>query len=224
MSAINTIDYRSGTTKLNIALDRPPNFLAKPNSSTYSLQPHHQCTIHLNCEDLDIVHQGYLDAENHGKPSEFPMIEMCMASSLDKTLTENPNHHVASLFTQYTPIKLKDENGNLRPWNAEDKKAYAEKIFNTVERYAPGFKESIVGYDLLTPQDLEDTMGLTGGNIFHGAMSLDQLFLTRPMAKYPGTRTPINGLYVCGSGGHPGGGVMGSCGRLAATDVLADLK
>jgi len=218
MKAINTIDYRSPVTKINVAINKIPNFLAKPNEHEHHVQPHHQCTIHLNCEDLDIVHDAYLEAEVEKIPSRKPMIEMCMASTLDKTLTEDPNHHVVSLFTQYTPIKLGKEQ---RDWTPQDKIDYAEgQIFKTIDRYAPGFSESVVGYECLTPGDLEKELGLTGGNIFHGSMSLDQLFFTRPLAKFPGSVTPIKNLFVCGAGGHPGGGVMGSAGRLAAMQAL----
>lgn len=221
LDAIGTIDYRSPVTKVNIAVDKPPNFLAKPNKHDFELQPHHQSTIHLNCEDLQLAHKAYLDAETECIPSRLPMIEMCMASALDNTLTEKEGHHVISCFTQYTPIQLSDGKGGVREWTAEDKRAYAEdNIFKTIDRYAPGFSDSVVGYDILTPRDLENIMGLTGGNIFHGAMSLDQLFLTRPLAKIPGAETPIKKLYIAGAGGHPGGGVMGSPGKLAAQTVL----
>ena len=190
--------------------------------------PHHQCTIHLNCESLDLVHQGFVQAENNQFYSETPMIEMSIASSLDRTLvpqdTKNP-HHCISMFTQYTPKELKDPiTGEIRPWTKQDKDNYRDKIFDIVESYAPGFKNSVIGEDVLTPQDLEDIIGITGGNIFHGAMGLDQLFVTRPTSKFTGSVTPIKGLYLAGSGAHPGGGVMGSCGRLAALSALKKLN
>jgi len=226
-ASIDSIDYKSPVTKINVAVDKIPNFLAKPNlkGKERECMPHHQCTIHLNCENLDLVHEGYLQAETKGFYSDTPMIEMSIASSLDKTLTpgdkNNEGHHCISLFTQYTPIKLKDpKTGELKKWTKQDKQNYTDKIFNVVESYAPGFKNSVIGYDTLTPQDLEDTIGLTGGNIFHGSMGLDQLFLARPTGKFTGCVTPIEGLYLAGSGAHPGGGVMGSCGRLAAEYAL----
>jgi len=223
-AAIDSIDYKSPVTKINVAVDKIPNFLAKPNKKELECMPHHQCTIHLNCESLDLVHEGYLQAENNGFYSDTPMIEMSIASSLDKTLTANPNHHCISLFTQYTPIKLRDPvTGELRRWTKQDKDNYTNKIFDVIESYAPGFKNSVVGYDTLTPQDLQDEIGLTGGNIFHGAMGLDQLFVTRPTSKFTGSETPIKGLYLAGSGAHPGGGVMGSCGRLAAEYALRNM-
>ena len=130
------------------------------------------------------------------------MIEMTIPSSLDPTLAPT-GHHVCLFFTQFTPYDI--EGG----WTPEATEAYADKIFNTVEEYAPGFKDSIVGKDVLTPPALHETFGLTGGNIFHGAMTLDQVFLTRPVADAKGRAapsTPVTGLFLCGSGAHPGGG------------------
>lgn len=219
---INGIDYKSPVTKINVAVDQIPNFITKPNVKENECMPHHQCTIHLNCESLDLVHDGYMQAEMNGFYSDTPMIEMSIASSLDKTLAPE-GHHCISMFTQYTPIQLKDPvTGELRRWTETDKTAYRGKIFDIVESYAPGFKNSVVGADVLTPQDLEETIGLTGGNIFHGAMGLDQLFITRPTDNFTGCRTPIKNLLLAGSGAHPGGGVMGSCGRLAAEQALRD--
>ncbi len=176
------------------------------------------------------------------------MIEMVIPSSLDNTLAP-PGHHICLFFTQYTPYTLKDG----RKWNEEVKEEYAQLIFDTVERYvpsigsdsnqaascsflfleryAPGFKSSLVGYEVLPPPDLESIFGLTGGNIFHGSMALDQLFLARPVAtrcggggrKCHSPETPLGGLYLCGSGAHPGGGVMGAPGRLAAREALRQM-
>lgn len=103
-------------------------------------------------------------------------------------------------------------------------KSFAERCFSLIDEYAPGFGSSVVGYDLLTPPDLEREFGLTGGNIFHGAMGLDSLFLMRPAKGWSDYRTPLKGLYLCGSGAHPGGGVMGAPGRNAASVVLEDLR
>ena len=141
--------------------------------------------------------------------------------SLDPTIAP-PGKHVCLLFTQYTPYTLK--NGD--SWHDEvTREKYADLIFDTIEEYAPGFKKSIVGKEVLAPPILEQTFGLTGGNIFHGSMALDQLFLTRPVAeKWISPATPLGGLYMCGSGAHPGGGVMGSPGRIAAKSVAKHLK
>ncbi|ETE70927.1 Pyridine nucleotide-disulfide oxidoreductase domain-containing protein 2, partial [Ophiophagus hannah] len=148
-----------------------------------------------------------------------PMIEMCIPSVLDPTLAP-PGCHVISLFTQYTPYLLAGE----KEWDPHDREDYANRVFDSVEAYAPGFKASIIGIDVLTPPDLEKIFGLPGGNIFHGAMSLDQLYFARPVLAYSSYQSPIQGLYLCGSGAHPGGGVMGAVGRNAARVALEDFK
>ncbi|XP_012687708.1 pyridine nucleotide-disulfide oxidoreductase domain-containing protein 2 [Clupea harengus] len=218
IKAVSQIDYTSPVTKINVAVDRLPNFLAVPNTAEGVPGPHHQCSIHLNCESVEVLEEAYRESQQ-GRPSSRPMLEMTIPSVLDASLAP-PGCHVVSFFTQYTPYSL--EGG--RAWNEEDKQNYANTVFDWVEQYAPGFKSSIVGTDILTPQDLERVFGLTGGNIFHGAMSLDQLYLARPLPSMADYRSPISGLYLCGSGGHPGGGVMGSAGWNSALTVLSDMK
>ncbi|KAK4760847.1 hypothetical protein SAY87_005740 [Trapa incisa] len=156
------------------------------------------------------------DALN-GIPSQRPLMEMTIPSSVDKTISP-PGKHVVSLFTQYTPYK--PSNGSWE--DLKYREQYVQRCFSLIDEYAPGFSSSVVGFDLLTPPDLEREMGLTGGNIFHGAMGMDQLFLMRPVKGWSNYRTPIKGLYMCGSGTHPGGGVMGAPGRNAARVVLQD--
>ncbi|KAM9804216.1 pyridine nucleotide-disulfide oxidoreductase domain-containing protein 2 [Neosynchiropus ocellatus] len=214
--AIDQIDYTSPVTKINVAVDKLPNFLAAPTPDGKP-GPHHQCSIHLNCESVEVLTSAYHDAMN-GRPSTRPMLEMTIPSALDPTLAP-PGCHVVLLFTQFTPYHIEG-----REWTEQDKQAYADNVFDWVERYAPGFKKSVVGRDILTPPDLERIFGLTGGNIFHGSMSLDQLYLARPLPSISDYRTPIAGLYLCGSGCHPGGGVMGSPGWNAALTAMADLK
>ncbi|XP_060097839.1 pyridine nucleotide-disulfide oxidoreductase domain-containing protein 2 [Heteronotia binoei] len=215
---LSQFDTRSPVTKINVAVDRLPSFLAAPNTSDGSPLPHHQCSIHLNCENMEILHQAFEEA-SHGRPSSRPMIELCIPSALDPTLAP-PSCHVVSLFTQYTPYTLAEG----RQWNNQERDAYADQVFDCVESYAPGFKASIIGRDVLTPPDLERIFGLPGGNIFHGAMSLDQLYFARPVPSYSSYRSPVQGLYLCGSGAHPGGGVMGAVGRNAARAALEDFK
>ncbi|XP_028744690.1 LOW QUALITY PROTEIN: pyridine nucleotide-disulfide oxidoreductase domain-containing protein 2 [Peromyscus leucopus] len=215
---ISELDTKSPVTKINVAVDRLPNFRAAPNVPRDQSQPHHQCSIHLNCEDTLILHQAFEDAKG-GLPSKKPMIELCIPSSLDPTLAP-PGCHVVSLFTQYTPYTL--AGGKI--WDEQEKNTYADKVFDCIEAYAPGFKSSVLARDILTPPDLEKIFGLPGGNIFHGAMSLDQLYFARPVPQHSGYRCPIQGLYLCGSGAHPGGGVMGAAGRNAAHAVFRDLK
>ncbi|XP_064125541.1 pyridine nucleotide-disulfide oxidoreductase domain-containing protein 2 isoform X2 [Loxodonta africana] len=215
---ISQLDTQSPVTKINVAVDKLPNFLAAPNAPGDQPLPHHQCSIHLNCEDTCLLHQAFEDAMD-GLHSHRPIIEFCIPSSLDPTLAP-PGCHVVSLFTQYTPYTLAGGKG----WEEQEKNAYADKVFDCIEAYAPGFKGSVVGRDILTPPDLERIFGLPGGNIFHCAMSLDQLYFARPLPLHSSYRSPVPGLYLCGSGAHPGGGVMGAAGRNAAHVVFGDLK
>nr|XP_022344034.1 pyridine nucleotide-disulfide oxidoreductase domain-containing protein 2-like [Crassostrea virginica] len=217
VESIKGFDFTSPVTKINVALSRLPDFTADPNVSRNEPMPHHQCTIHLNCEHTQLIHDAFLDAQL-GTYSKKPMIEMVIPSSRDPTLAP-PGAHVCLMFTQYTPYRL-----NGKDWTEHDRNAYADNVFDIVEQYAPGFKASVVGRDILTPPDLERVFGLTGGNIFHGAMSLDQLFMSRPTSQLSNYRGPIQGLYLGGSGAHPGGGVMGSPGKLAAETLLKDFK
>ncbi|KAK9964155.1 hypothetical protein ABG768_005353 [Culter alburnus] len=218
ITAVDQIDYTSPVTKINVAVDKLPNFLAAPNSADGKPGPHHQCSIHLNCESMEVLEEAYMEGQQ-GRPSSRPMIEMTIPSVLDPTLAP-PGCHVMSLFIQFTPYLMEGR----RAWTDEDRERFADTAFDWVERYAPGFKKSIVGKDILTPSDLERVFGLTGGNIFHGSMSLDQLYLARPLPSVADYRSPVKGLYLCGSGSHPGGGVMGAAGWNSALSVLADFK
>ncbi|KAM8911777.1 pyridine nucleotide-disulfide oxidoreductase domain-containing protein 2 isoform 1-T1 [Lycaon pictus] len=197
LERISRLDTKSPVTKINVAVDRLPDFLAAPNAPGGQSLPHHQCSIHLNCEDTLLLHQAFEDAMD-GLPSHRPMIELCIPSSLDPTLAP-PGCHVVSLFTQYTPYSL----ARGKVWNEQERNAYADKVFDCIEAYAPGFKGSVAGRDILTPPDLERIFGLPGGNIFHCAMTLDQLYFARPTPLHSGYRCPLRGLYLCGSGTHP---------------------
>ncbi|XP_062501517.1 pyridine nucleotide-disulfide oxidoreductase domain-containing protein 2-like [Corticium candelabrum] len=213
---VTAFDYTSPVTKINVAVDSLPNFKASPNRDSHP-ELHHRATIHLGCESINALHRAYLDAQN-GRASARPVIEMCIPSSLDPTVAPS-GKHVVSLFVQYTPYDLADGT-----WNNETKNDFANRVFSVIEEYAPGFTSSILGFDILTPPDLENVFGLTGGNIFHGAMGLHQLYFARPTPAYCNYRSPIRGLYLCGSGTHPGGGVMGASGRNAALTALQDLQ
>ncbi|KAF3439341.1 hypothetical protein FNV43_RR17618 [Rhamnella rubrinervis] len=215
--AIEYSDYSSGTTKINVAVDKMPKFksckLGHPDAG-----PQHMGTIHIGSERMEEIDIACQDAVN-GLPSRRPIIEMTIPSVLDKTISP-PGKHVINLFIQYTPYKPRDGN-----W--EDpvyRESFAQSCFTLIDEYAPGFRTSVIGYDMLTPPDLEREIGLTGGNVFHGAMGLDSLFLMRPVKGWSNYRTPLRGLYLCGSGAHPGGGVMGAPGRNAAHVVLQDVK
>ncbi|XP_048335969.1 uncharacterized protein LOC107424584 isoform X2 [Ziziphus jujuba] len=216
LRAIKNSDYSSGTTKINVAVDRLPHFqcckLGHPE-----VGPQHTATIRIGSESMEEIDSACQDAWN-GIPSRRPVMEMTIPSSLDKTIS-SPGKHVVSLFTQYTPYKPSDGS-----WEDPTyRESYASRCFKLIDEYAPNFSSSIIGYDMLTPPDLEREFGLTGGNIFHGAMGLDSLFFMRPVKGWSDYRTPVRGLYMCGSGSHPGGGVMGAPGRNAALVVLHDL-
>uniref|UniRef100_F1MN72 Pyridine nucleotide-disulfide oxidoreductase domain-containing protein 2 n=1 Tax=Bos taurus TaxID=9913 RepID=F1MN72_BOVIN len=218
VARIAQLDTKSPVTKINVAVNRLPDFLAAPNTPGDQPLPHHQCSIHLNCEDTLLVHQAFEDTLD-GLPSKRPLIELCIPSSLDPTLAP-PGCHVVSLFTQYTPYTL----AGGKAWDEQQRNTYADRVFDCIEAYAPGFKGSVVGRDILTPPDLERVFGLPGGNIFHCAMSLDQLYFARPVPLHSSYCSPLRGLYLCGSGAHPGGGVMGAAGRNAAHVVFRDLR
>uniref|UniRef100_A0A1I7T2B7 Pyridine nucleotide-disulfide oxidoreductase domain-containing protein 2 n=1 Tax=Caenorhabditis tropicalis TaxID=1561998 RepID=A0A1I7T2B7_9PELO len=211
--SISQIDYTSPVTKINVAVKELPNFLAKPNQGSEPM-PHHQTTIHMNCENMQVVHDAVLDYKN-GRYSRRPVIEMTIPSSVDRTIVDSKDGHVVLLFTQYTPFSPKDHE-----WTEEKKTEYAKHVFSEIDAYAPNFSSSVIGYDILTPPDIQNTFGITGGNIFHGSMSLDQLYLSRPVSKWANYSTPIQSLYLCGSGAHPGGGVTGAPGRLSALHAL----
>ncbi|GAB0192148.1 pyridine nucleotide-disulfide oxidoreductase domain-containing protein 2 [Grus japonensis] len=160
---IRQVDTCSPVTKINVAVDRLPSFLAAPNARDGQPLPHHQCSIHLNCEGTHLLHQAFTEA-THGHPSSRPMIELCIPSVLDPGLAPQ-GCHVVSLFTQYTPFKL----AGGQPWDEHARNAYADTVFDCIEAYAPGFKASVIGRDILTPPDLERIFGLPGGGVMGAA-------------------------------------------------------
>lgn len=208
LSAIRRIDYSSATLKMNVYLDAPPNFKALPS---HGVAPHHHGTMHI-CPSMDYIERGYDDAK-YGKPSTNPMLECTMATALDPTLAPE-GKHLLSMFIQYAPYTLKDTT-----WDVEKDK-FADRCFDIMEEYAPGFKSSVIDRQVIPPPEMERLWGLTGGNIFQGALSIGNMFSLRPAAGFADYRTPIDGLYLCGSAAHPGGGVMGACGMNAAQAML----
>ncbi|WVZ91415.1 hypothetical protein U9M48_037591 [Paspalum notatum var. saurae] len=217
LSAIKTVDYSSAITKINVAIGRLPQFKCCKDINSEG-GPEHMGTIHIGSESMEEIDQAYREAAG-GISSKRPFIKMTIPSVLDKTISP-PGQHVINLSVQYTPYKLSE--GSWQDSNIREE--FAKRCFSLIDEYAPGFSSSVVGYDMLTPPDLEREFGLTGGNIFHGAMGLDSLFLMRPVKGWSDYRTPVKGLYLCGSGAHPGGGVMGAPGRNAAAVVLEGLK
>ncbi len=211
-SEVAALDFRSPSLKMNLALDRLPAFRGRPSDG---VGPHHVGTIHVGATDLDALEHSF-DAARAGRLPERPMIELTLPSSLDASLAP-PGRHVASLFVQHVPYALLDSG-----WEVE-RDRFADRVLALVDEVAPGFSESVLHREVLAPPDLERIFGLTGGNIFHGAMSLDRLAFMRPLPGWSRYRTPLRGLYLCGAGTHPGGGVMGACGRNAAGEILRDL-
>jgi phytoene dehydrogenase-like protein len=207
--AVNRISYESASAKINIALERLPSFTALPGHEP-GLQ--HHGTVHL-VPDQDFIERAYDDAK-YGRPSRDPVIECTIPSSLDPSVAP-AGKHVMSMFVQYAPYSIK--NGQ---WDESAKSAFADRCFDVLEDYAPGFKDSVIDRQILTPRDLEATFNLTGGNIFQGAMNLDKLFMFRPVPGYAGYKMPVKGLYLCGSAAHPGGGVMGAPGWNCAREML----
>jgi phytoene dehydrogenase-like protein len=203
----------SGTFRMNVALSRLPSFSALPGSE---VADHHTAGI-IMAPSLSYMDRAYSDARQHGWSRE-PIIEMLIPSTLDDTLAPR-GAHVASLFCQHVAPELPDGSS----WD-QHRDTVADLMIDTVDRYAPGFKASVLGRQALSPLDLEQIFGLTGGDIFHGALSLDQLFWARPMLGYADYRGPLKGLYLCGSGAHPGGGVTGAPGHNAARAILADRR
>jgi phytoene dehydrogenase-like protein len=216
---IRNIDFTSATFKINLAVDKIPEFkcMQSPKSQRNERDagPEHRGTIHIS-ETLDEIEEAYRISKFEGKPSPSPIIEMTIPSSLDDSVAP-PGKHVVQLFVQYAPYNL--SNGT---WDDQNRQAFADSVYNKIEDYAPGFKNSIIGQDLLSPLDLEKVFGLRGGNIFHGSVRLDQLYFMRPTAGGGYTRhaTPIDGYFLAGSGAHPGGGVMGAPGRNCSQIVL----
>jgi phytoene dehydrogenase-like protein len=203
----------SGTFRINVALSELPSFTALPGRD---LADHHTAGIIL-APSLGYMDRAYCDARTLGWSRE-PIVELVIPSTLDDTLAP-PGAHVASLFCQHVAPQLPDGAA----WN-DHRERVADLMIETVDRYAPGFKASVIGRQALSPLDLEEMFGLTGGDIFHGALSLDQLFWARPALGYADYRGPLQGLYHCGSGAHPGGGVSGAPGHNAARAIIADRR
>ena len=201
----------SGSFRMNVALSELPSFSAVPGNSP---AVHHTAGI-IFAPSLSYMDFAYADARRFGWSRE-PIIEMLIPSTLDDSLAP-PGAHVASLFCQHVAPKLPDGAS----WR-DQRDTVAELMLDTVDRYAPGFKSSVLGYQALGPLDLEDMFGMIGGDIFHGVQSLDQLFWARPMLGYASYRGQLKGLYHCGAGSHPGGGVSGAPGHNAAREILFD--
>jgi phytoene dehydrogenase-like protein len=199
----------SGTFRMNVALNALPSFTALPGTGD------HLTAGIILAPSLAYMDRAYLDARNEGWSRE-PVVEVLIPSTLDDSLAPE-GQHVASLFCQHVAPQLPGG----KSWD-DHREEVADLMIATVDKYAPGFAASVIGRQVLSPLDLERQFGLLGGDIFHGALTLNQLFSARPMLGHADYRGPLKGLYHCGSGAHPGGGVTGAPGHNAARVILAD--
>jgi len=206
----------SGTFRMNVALSELPDFIALPGKTA---QPHHASGI-VVAPSLAYMERAYFDARTRGWSSE-PIVELLIPSVVDDLLAP-PGMHVASLFCQHAHPDLPQVLPG-RTWD-DARDEVADLMIDTVDRVAPNFRRSVVGRRSLTPLDLEREFGLTGGDIFHGALALDQLFSARPVLGHGNYRAPLRGLYLCGAGAHPGGGVTGAPGHNSAREILRDVR
>jgi phytoene dehydrogenase-like protein len=203
----------SGTFRMNVALSELPDFRCLPGKEAAD---HHTAGI-IIAPSLAYMERAYFDARTSGWSAQ-PIVEMLIPSTLDDSLAP-AGQHVASLFCQHVAPQL--PNGE--SWD-QHRDRVADLMIETVTAHAPNFKAAVLGRQIMSPLDLERTFGLIGGDIFHGALCLDQLFSARPMLGHGNYRGPLPGLYMCGSGTHPGGGVTGAPGHNGAREVLADFR
>ena len=211
INAVSRFQTVGSSGKVNLALDGLPELACMPGPGRHlagavSISP-----------SIDYIERAYDDAK-YGNFSRKPYIDAIFPSMIDPDMAP-PGKHVMSCFVQYAPYHLADG-----PWTDEKREAFGDTVVDTLSEYFPDLKNLIVGRQVLTPVDIERITGISQGNIFHGELNLSQLFFLRPAAGYAKYRTPLKGYYQCGSGTHPGGGIMGAPGRLAALEALKDLR
>ena len=207
---IENLRCRGNSGKVNLALSELPDFTALPGAG------HHlQGSIQITGDHPDYLEAAFDDCKS-GRPSRKPFLDICIPSIVDDTLCPG-GHHVMSISIKYIPYHL--EEGD---WSSR-REELGDLAIDTLAAYAPNLRRAVLHRHVLTPLDFEQEYGLTGGNICHGDMAIDQMFAMRPLLGWARYRTPIRNLYLCGSGAHPGGGVMGSPGRNAAREALRDL-
>ena len=211
VESVKRYKYRGSSGKVNLALDALPNFTAMPGEG-----PHLRGAISIS-PSIDYMERAYDDAK-YGRYSRRPYIDIVIPSLTDPSVAP-PGKHVMSCFVQYAPYHLK-ESGT---WD-DHRDAFGDTVINTIAEHAPNLKEIILHRQVLTPLDIERTFGLTEGNIFQGELTLEQLFFLRPAPGWAQYRTPVKGLYMCGSATHPGGGIMGAPGKNAAERILKDRR
>ena len=206
---IKNFRIRGSSGKVNLALDGLPNFTCLPGDG------HHLRGAMSISPSYDYLENAYDDAK-YGNFSKKPFMDVILPSVLDPEMAP-PGKHVMSCFVQYAPYNI---NGG---WNDEKREAFGDAVVNALAEYAPNIKDIILHRQVLTPSDLESTFGLTEGNIFHGELTIQQLFSLRPAVRWADYTTPIRNYYQCGSGTHPGGGITGSPGEMAAKKILGIL-
>jgi phytoene dehydrogenase-like protein len=211
LEEINRYKFRGSSGKVNLALDALPNFKAMPGPGA-----HLRGAISIS-PSVEYMERAYDDAK-YGNFSRRPYIDMVIPTLTDPSVAP-PGKHILSCFVQYAPYKLRPGLN----WD-DQKEAFGDNVINTIAEYAPNIRDIILHKQVITPLDLEREWGLSEGNIFQGELSLEQLFFLRPVPGYAQFRTPIKNLYMCGSATHPGGGIMGGPGRLAALEILKDFK
>jgi len=210
LTAVRNFRVRGSSGKVNIALSGLPQFTCLPGEG-----PLHRGAISVS-PSIDYIERAY-DEAKYGQFSTNPYIDMIIPSMIDRDMAP-PGQHVMSCFVQYAPYDI--EGG----WDDAKREAFGETVIRTIERYAPDIRRLIVGKQVITPADIERIAGITGGNIFHGELLLHQLFFLRPAPQWADFRTPLPGYYFGASGAHPGGGVMGAAGKLAAHEILKDWR
>jgi phytoene dehydrogenase-like protein len=206
--SIKKFRARGSSGKVNVALSELPNFTALPDENVL-----HRGAVSIS-PSIDYIERAYDDAK-YGRFAQEPYIDIIFPSMIDPDMAP-PGKHVMSCFVQYAPYDI--EGG----WDDAKREAFGETVISTIEKYAPNIRRAIIGKQVLTPADMERIVGITGGNIFHGELLLHQLFFMRPATQWASFRTPINGYYLAGSGAHPGGGIMGAPGKMAAEVALKD--
>jgi len=211
LEEVRRYKFRGSSGKVNLALDALPNFKSLRGSG-----PHLRGAISIS-PSVEYMERAYDDAK-YGNFSRRPYVDMVIPTLTDPSVAP-PGKHILSCFVQYAPYKLRPGLN----WD-EQRETFGNNVINTIAEYAPNIKDIILHKQVLTPLDLEREWGLSEGNIFQGELSLEQLFFLRPVPGYAQFRTPIRNLYLCGSATHPGGGIMGAPGRLAALEILKDIK
>jgi phytoene dehydrogenase-like protein len=211
LEKVRNFKIRGSSGKVNIALDGVPQFTALRDNKELMYTD-----MHL-IDSVERLERAYDDWKD-GMWSRDPYIDMLIPTLTDPTMTP-PGKHFMSCFVQYVPPKVRGKD-----WTDEDRDAFGATVINQINEYAPGFKDLVLHAEVRTPRELENEIGMTEGNIFHGELTMDQLMFNRPIPGFAQYRGPVKGLWMCGSSNHPGGGVMAAPGANAAREILMDMK